>query len=90
MGLMDSPSSWKIVKLVFLRKPDAASKEGIRSSRATALTSVMSKCYASCTIYSSLGERKEPEKWKNLHVGGVDGVSCQHLQVTVTNLLQKH
>ena len=50
---MESPSSWKIVKLVFLRK-------------------------------------LEPEKWKNLHVGGVDGISCQHLQVMVSNLLQKH
>ena len=24
------------------------------------------------------------------HVGGVDGISCQHLQVLTTNLLQKH
>ena len=27
MGLMESPSSWKIVKLVFLRKPDVAPKK---------------------------------------------------------------
>ena len=89
MGLMESPSSWKIVKLVFLRKLDAASKKGIRSYRATALTSVMSKWYASCTILR-LEKEKEPEQWKNLHAGGVDGTSCQHLQVMVTNLLQKH
>ena len=31
MGLTEAPSSWKIVKLVFLRKPDAEPKKGIRS-----------------------------------------------------------
>ena len=30
MGLMESPRSWKIVKLVFLRNPEAAPKKGIR------------------------------------------------------------
>ena len=30
------------------------------------------------------------EKWKNLHVGGVDVISSQHLQVLTTTLLQKH
>ena len=48
MGQMEAPSSWKIVKFVFLRKPDAEAKEGIRNYRAIALTSVMSKWYASC------------------------------------------
>ena len=89
MGLMESRSSWKIVKLVFLRKPDAAPKKGIRSYRASALTSVMSKWYASCIILF-LQKEKEPVKWKDLHVVGMDGISCQHLQVLVTNLLQKH
>ena len=28
MGLMEGPRSWKIVKLVFLRKPDAEPKKG--------------------------------------------------------------
>ena len=50
MSQMDSPSSWEIVKWVFLRKPDAAPKKEIRSCRAITLTSVMSKWYASCTI----------------------------------------
>ena len=31
MGMMESSSSWKMVKLVFLRKPDAAPTKGIRS-----------------------------------------------------------
>ena len=58
LGQMESPSSWKVVKLVFLRKPDAAPKKGIRSYRAIALTSVMSKWYASCILLRL-------EKWKN-------------------------
>ena len=43
MGQMEAASSWKVVKLVFLRKFDAEPKKGIRSYRAIALTSVMSK-----------------------------------------------
>ena len=62
MGLMEAPSSWKIVKLVFLRKTDAEPKE-IRSYRAIALTSVMSKWYASC-IMLRLEKEKELENWK--------------------------
>ena len=46
-GKMEPPSSWKIVKLVFLRKPDAETKKVI-SYRAIAMTSVMSKWHASC------------------------------------------
>ena len=33
LGQMEAPSSWKIVKLVFLRKPDAEPKKRIRSYR---------------------------------------------------------
>ena len=89
MDQMESPSSWKIVKLVFFRKPDAEPKKGFRSYRAIALTSVMSKWYASC-ILLRLEKGKEPEKWNNLRIGGMDGISCQHLQVTTTKLLPKH
>ena len=49
----------------------------------------MSKWYASCVILR-LEKEKEPESWKRLQVGGDDGISCQHLQVMMTNLLQKH
>ena len=38
----------------------------------------------------ALGEGKKTEKWKNLQVGGLDGISYQQLPVMVTNLLQKH
>ena len=89
MGQMESPGSWKVVELVFLRKPDVPPKKGIRSYRARALTSVMSKWYASCINLRRLEKEKELETWMNLHVGGVDGISCQHLQVMVTILLRK-
>ena len=89
MGQMDAPNSWKIVKLVFLRKLDAAPKKSINSYRAIALTSVMSKWYATCLI-QLLEKEKEPEAWKDLHLGGIDGISCQHFQVMMAQLLQKH
>ena len=77
------------LKVVFLRKFDAEPKKGHRSHRTIALTSVMSKWFASCIILR-LEQEREPEKWKKLHVGGVNGISCQHLQVMAANLLQKH
>ena len=57
-GLMESPSSWKVVKLVFLRKPDAATTKGIGSCRAIALTSVMSNWYVSCILLRSEKEKR--------------------------------
>ena len=48
----------------------------------------MSKWYASCLL--RLEKEKEPETWKKLHIGGLDGISCQHLQVMMTNVIQKH
>ena len=102
-----------------LEEADAAPapKKGIKSFRALALKSVMSKWYASCILlhlerekslktgrtciqksvmskwYAAcvilrLEKEKEPEKCEDLHVGGLDGISCQHLQVLATNLLQ--
>ena len=61
----------------------------MRSYRAVALTSVMSKWCANCIILR-LERESEPEGWKQLHVGGIDGISCQHLQVLMAQLLQKH
>ena len=88
MGQMEAPSSWKIVNLV-LRKPDAEPKQGIRSYRAFALTSVCSKWYASCIILR-LEQERGTENWNKLHVGGLNGTSCQHLQEMATNLTQKN
>ena len=79
---MESPSSW-VVKLVFMRKPDAAPTEWIRSYRAIALTSVMSKWYASC-ILLRLEKEKRARKMEE------SANWCQHLQAMVTNLPQKH
>ena len=42
----------------------------------------MSKWYASCVILLRLEKEKEPEGWKQLPVGCIDGISCQHLQST--------
>ena len=89
MELDDAPSSRRIVKLIFLRKPDAAPKKGIRSYEAIALTSVMSMCHAACIILRLVKE-EEPESCKQLHVGGIDGIRCQLLQVMRTQLFQKH
>ena len=76
LGQMNAPSSWKIVKLVFLRKPHAEPKKGIRSCRAIALTSVISKWYA-CCVMMRMEKEKELETWKRP-------------RVLVSNLLQRH
>ena len=75
MGQTEAPSSWKIVKLEFLRKLDVEPKKGNRSYRAIALTLIMSKWFASCVILRSEHE-SEPETWKKLRVGGMNGISC--------------
>ena len=36
------------------------------------------------------GKEKEVEGWKQLHVGGVDGIGCHHFQVMISQLLQRH
>ena len=89
MDQMESSSSWNVVKLVFLKKPDAAPTDGIRSFRAINLTSVMSKWYVSCVLLR-LEQAKEPGKLRSLHIGVVNGISCQHLRVLTTNFLQRH
>ena len=33
---------------------------------------------------------RDPESWTRLRVGGIDGISCRHPQVMMTQLLQKH
>ena len=64
-------------------------RKRIKSNKAMALTSVMSKWYATCII-PRLEQDKEPEEMKQLQVGGIDDISCQHLQVLMTQMLQKH
>ena len=62
-----------MVKLAILRKLDAALLKGIRSYRALAVTSVMSKWYATCIILR-MERAREPEGWEQLHVGGMSTV----------------
>ena len=89
MGLMESHSLWRTVNLVFLWRPDAEPKNGIRSHRALALTFVVSKWYATCIILR-LENKKEPEEWKQMYVVGIVGISCHRVQVMMTQLLQEH
>ena len=76
MGLMQAPISWKIVKLVFLRKPDAEPKKGTRCYRAIAFTSVVSKWFDSCLVIR-LEQERQPKNWKTPQVEGISGISCQ-------------
>ena len=41
-------------------------------------------------FYSALGQGQGACKMEKLHFEGIDGITCQHLQVLVTNLHQKH
>ena len=65
-------SPFKIVQLLFLRKPDAEQKKGIESYRAIALTSVMSTLYATC-IALAAGDRER--------AGGIEAVPCWRYQL---------
>ena len=62
---------------VFFTKTRCGTKEEIRSYRALALASVMSKWHES-SFTRRLEQEQEPEGWKKLHVGGTEGISCQH------------
>ena len=73
MVLKDAPSVWNNGELVILRKYDAALLKGIRSYRTLALTSVMSKWYATCIILR-MERVREPEGWEQLHVRGMSAV----------------
>ena len=77
-GQEDASSSWRNVKLVFLRK-------GKRSCRAIALTSEMSQWCVACVVHR-LEKEKALEVWKQLHVGGIDGIRCQDLPLMMTQL----
>ena len=88
MGRAETQNSRTIVQLVFLRRPDAEPKKGIRSLTAIALTAFVSKWYATCVVLRK-EEDKEPEELKKVHVCGVNGICCQHLQVLMTHLPHK-
>ena len=89
MSQMETPSSWKIVKLVFLRRLVAAPPEG---SEVTGQLRDINDVEVVCILllFFSWKGKKELENWKNLHVARVEGTNCQHVQVKMTNLWQKH
>ena len=64
-------------------------KERDKSYRAVAMTSVMSKWYAT-SVTLRLEKEEELEGWQQLHVGGIDGISCQHFEAMMAEQLQKH
>ena len=76
----------KVVILEFLRKREREPKK-IYKLQGNRLD--VSGVGVVCDLFR-LEREKESEEWKHLHVGSIDGISCQHLQVMVTQLLQKH
>ena len=89
LGCEQASGSWRLSGWFFLRKLDVELRKRIKSNKAMAPTSVMSKWYATC-IFPRLEKDTEPEEMQQLQVGGIDGISCQHLQVLMTQMLQKH
>ena len=84
-----APEAWKILRFVFLKKPNAKLEKGLRVFRAIALLSVFSKWYTTVVV-DMLHDENEPSEWKLLHVGAERGVTCEHMQVLVTNIFQRH
>ena len=78
-GECRAPEAWNILRLVFLKKPDAKLEKGLRGFRASALLSVFSKWH-STVLVDLLHEQEEPVQWRRLHVGAERGVNCEHMQ----------
>ena len=57
---------------------------------AIALMSVMAKWYTSFSVDGLLEQDGGPEEWKKLNVVAERRVNCEHMQVLVTSLLQRH
>ena len=73
--------------MVCMSQPDAEPKKGIIHCRAVALTSVMSKRYARCVVLR-LEKEKELEGWKQLYLGGVDGLRLEQIPGNCGNILE--
>ena len=54
-----APEAWKILRLVFVKKPDAKLEKGLRGFRAIALLSVFSKWYTTFGGSTTRGEEAE-------------------------------
>ena len=73
-----APEPWTILRLVFLKKPDAQLEKGLRGFRAIALMSVFPKRYVTVLV-DLLHQEKEKVEWRRLHVGAERGVNCEHM-----------
>ena len=88
-GERRAPEAWKVLRLVFLQKPDAKLEKGRLAFCAIALLSVFSKWYTTVLV-DLLLEEEEPIEWRNLHVGAKRGVNCEHVRALVTLVFQRH
>ena len=79
--------SWKIVQVRLPEEARCRAEEGDQGFQGQ--TAVMSKWYATCVVLC-MEEEAEPKEFEELHVGGVDGICCQHLQVIMASILQRH
>ena len=84
-----APEAWTILRLVFLKKPDAKLEKGLRGFRAIALRSVFSKWYTTVLVHL-LHEEKGPIGWRSLLVGVGRGVNGEQMQALVTKINQRH
>ena len=63
-------------------------KKVIENCNAIAFTRVMSK-WSACCVMIRMDKVKERKTWSR-HMGGVNKINCQHLQVLMTNQSPKH
>ena len=88
-GECRATEAWKVLRLVYFKKPGAKVEKGLRGFRAIALLGVFSICFTTVLV-DMLHENKEPSEWKRLHVGAERRVKCEHTQGLVTNIFQRH
>ena len=74
----------------FLRKPDAEPKKGNQELQFNCANHCHVEVVRVLCDDAHGKKEKEPETWNRFHMGGVNKISFQHLQVLVTNLSQKH
>ena len=61
-GECRAPEACRVLRLVFLQKPDAKFEQGLRGFRAIALLSVLSEWKATILV-DLLHDEKEPVEW---------------------------
>ena len=77
-GLQEPFSSWNIVRLLCLPKPDGELQK--RNWMLQGNGAEGGDVEVVCDMYfSTIGKTGELEEWKQMHVCGIDGISCQHL-----------